>query len=107
MYTMKKNEIILTPENHSKLKNAMALAHPAGPQEFLPVVDYHPLFKSHQVNGEGLEKLHEISNVFSDLLVALTAICPEGRELSVTKTKLEEACFFAKKAVSTQKQNQK
>jgi hypothetical protein len=44
--------------------------------------------------------------VFEKCLADLQEVCPESREFSITKTKLEEACFFAKKSVAIQPENQ-
>ena len=59
-----------------------------------------PLFQYHALNETGKKEVEWISVWFSDLLGSLEAICPAGRELSIVKTKLEEAAFFAKKSVS-------
>lgn len=65
-----------------------------------------PLFSVHRLNEPGLEKAREIGRSFNDLLLRLVVVCPGGREFSIVKTKLEEACFFAKKAMACDKANQ-
>lgn len=71
------------------------------------------LFKFHKLNSEGMVKAQMIATDFSDLLMKLEAHVQEGsantwagREMSIVKTKLEEACFFAKKAMAKQPENQ-
>lgn len=65
-----------------------------------------PLFEVHMLNEEGKKKAQFIAGGFYDLLGSLGVWCPEGREFSIVKTKLEEACFFAKKAMASDKSNQ-
>lgn len=60
----------------------------------------HAQFAVHILNEEGKRKAQEIAHSFDDLLTRLEAICPEGRHLALVRTKLEEACFFAKKAMA-------
>lgn len=70
-------------------------------------------FQVHMLNETGKEKAAKIALAFDVLLETLTAptlevgdgtkehvMCPPGRELALVKTKLEEACFFAKKAMA-------
>lgn len=64
------------------------------------------LFKTHLLNENGITKAREVGESFDGLLSKLTALCPEGRELALVKTKLEEACFFAKKAIARLPANQ-
>lgn len=64
------------------------------------------LFTVHILNTEGINKARRLQNVFDDLLTEIQSICPEGRELSIVRTKLEEASFFAKKSMAMQKENQ-
>jgi hypothetical protein len=59
-------------------------------------------FAVHMLNDEGKRKAKEIAEDFDHLLNKLEALVPEGRCLSITKTKLEEACFFAKKGMAEQ-----
>lgn len=57
-------------------------------------------FTVHKLNDNGLAKSKVIAESFDELLGKLAAVVPEGRELALVKTKLEEACFFAKKGMS-------
>lgn len=63
-------------------------------------------FKVHMLNEICKEKARRIANEFSILIDRILEICPEGREMSIVKTKLEEACFFAKKSMASQEYNQ-
>ena len=67
------------------------------------------LFAVHLLNEVGKGNAQAIATYFDDLLSKLTAITPaldRGREFSLCKTKLEEACFFAKKAMAINPENQ-
>lgn len=57
-------------------------------------------FKVHMLNEEGKQKAKEIAEAFDALMTKLEAVVPEGREFAICKTKLEEACFFAKKGMA-------
>ncbi len=65
-------------------------------------------FEVHMLNDAGKEKACKIADDFNALLVNLQDTCGiEGsREMSIVKTKLEEACFFAKKAMANRIGNQ-
>lgn len=66
-----------------------------------------PLFTVHKLNEEGMKKAEVIAGEFTNLLYTLATVCPENtREFSIVKTKLEEASFFAKKAMASQPANQ-
>lgn len=60
-----------------------------------------PQFKVHMLNDIGKQKAKEIAEDFDQLLAALEGKCPDGRELAIVRTKLEEACFFAKKSMAS------
>ncbi len=62
-------------------------------------------FTVHTLNIIGKEKAMDIAATFDECLTKLIALCPAGRELSITRTKLEEAAFFAKKAMASDPAN--
>lgn len=64
-------------------------------------------FSVHILNDSGIEKTNAIKNLFNSFLSELENLCIQGREFSIVKTKLEEACFFAKKSMATNLSNQK
>lgn len=58
-------------------------------------------FEVHRLNSEGIEKAKQLAAAFDNLLQQINQIVPvSGRELSICYTKLEEASFFAKKAMA-------
>lgn len=63
-------------------------------------------FAVHKLNDQGMDKASQIATMFDVLLERLKTVCPEGREFSIIKTKLEEASFFAKKAMAIHLDNQ-
>lgn len=67
-------------------------------------------FAVHMLNDGGKDKAKAIAAAFDHLVDLLTTpatlddqtvICPPGRETAIMRTKLEEACFFAKKAMAS------
>ncbi len=64
-----------------------------------------PAFTSYKLNSSGLVKAADIATMFDSLYRTLQLACPIGRELSLVHTKLEEACFYAKKAMAADPQN--
>jgi hypothetical protein len=82
----------------------------------------HPEFEVHILNEQGIANAKELANVFNELLTKVIEICERpgtsgsitlprnafnGRYLSLVRTKLEEASFFAKKAMAVLPENQK
>lgn len=65
----------------------------------------HKLFQVHILNEQGKDKAKQIARAFDELHTKLSVLCPDGRELSVARTKLEEACFFAKKSMACDSSN--
>jgi len=68
-------------------------------------------FEVHKLNSRGLDKAREIAQNFDDLLAHLGTLClaagaTGSREFALVRTKLEEACFFAKKGMANQAENQ-
>lgn len=76
----------------------------------------NPEFQTHRLNEAGIAKIEEVKRLFDNLVFSFTAssldndggspFLPPGRYLSIVKTKLEEACMFAVKAVSCDPANQ-
>lgn len=72
-------------------------------------MEYHkPFFKVHKLNQRGFEKAQVMQQKFEDLANFLEneLKLPVGREFSLCMTKLEEACFFAKKSMAMNPENQ-
>ncbi len=71
-----------------------------------------PLFAAHRLTDSGLARCRQIADEFTELeLTLMKLISPDnyrstGREISLMKTKLEEAAFYCKKALAIQPQNQ-
>jgi len=66
-----------------------------------PSTEGHPEFKVHILNDDGITCARSIAQEFNNLLTVLHSLIGEpNREFSIVKTKLEEACFFAKKAMA-------
>jgi hypothetical protein len=62
-------------------------------------------FQVHRLNENGMEKAQKIAQAFDTLLDELHTHCHDGREFALVKTKLEEACFFAKKSMANHPAN--
>jgi hypothetical protein len=72
-----------------------------------PTTKTSPLFAYHKLNESGQTRAQEIAHAFTVLLTAIESLCPhESREMSIVRTKLEEASFFAKKAMAKDTVNQ-
>jgi hypothetical protein len=63
-------------------------------------------FEVHMLNESGKKLAVDLAGKFSDLLVYCKSVGQQGRELSLVGTKLEEACFFAKKSLAIKPENQ-
>jgi hypothetical protein len=61
----------------------------------------HKEFAVHMLNTAGKAKAARIAAAFDTLLDEIESLCPEGRELAIVRTKLEEGCFFVKKAMAS------
>lgn len=65
-----------------------------------------PDFGYKKLNADGILAVNAIQGGFEALTIELLQVCPPGRHASIVVTKLEEACFFAKKAVAHDKRFQ-
>ena len=63
-----------------------------------------PIFQVHILNAEGIKNTIVIADKFNNLLSDISDYIGKGREAAIVKTKLEEACFFAKKASAVSNQ---
>lgn len=68
----------------------------------------HELFDVHMLNEDGKSKAVEIAKSFSTLLYDLEGLLnsANSRNMSIVKTKLQEAAFYAKREMAEQKENQ-
>lgn len=69
----------------------------------------HKEFAVHRLNAVGMESAKRMASLFDSLLTELETSCRCNigtREFSLAKTKLEEAAFFAKKAMAIDPTNQ-
>ena len=57
----------------------------------------NPAFQVHKLSDEGLVVANDIATKFDDLLSYVESLTLDARCESIVRTKLEEACFFAKK----------
>ena len=57
-------------------------------------------FHYHAPSKHGIDTHHTLSARFADLALHVTSVMPEGRELSLALTKLEEAKFWASAGVA-------
>lgn len=65
-------------------------------------------FEVHILNEDGIRKSRHIAETLNYALSEIEyAAGADGREMAIARTKLEEACFFAKKAMAGRVENQK
>lgn len=64
-------------------------------------------FAVHILNKDGLERAGELAKQFSSFLDGLEATCGVGgREMALVRTKLQEASYYAKRAIAMLPENQ-
>jgi hypothetical protein len=69
--------------------------------------EMNTLFEVHMLNEKGQGLAKSLAGEFYGFLCSIEGMCgTEGREMAIARTKLEEACFFAKKAMASRKENQ-
>lgn len=68
----------------------------------------YPEFEVHMLNEDGISKARDLAASFDTLLEEVLLINPSpSREMSIVRTHLEIASFFAKRAMANQPENQK
>jgi hypothetical protein len=67
------------------------------------------IFKVHMLNQKGVEKAERIKMAFEKCVMDIELQARDGDErcLAIFKTKMEEACFYAKKAMASDSKNHK
>lgn len=66
-----------------------------------------PEFQVHRLNDAGMAKAIKIAEDFSALLIAAEETCGSGgREMALVRTHLEQAAFYAKRAMASKEENQ-
>lgn len=63
-------------------------------------------FDVHRLNAVGLQRCDVIAEDFDTLLADIEKHVPAGRERALVVTKLQEACFWAKRAIAVREENQ-
>jgi len=64
------------------------------------------MFDVHVLNEKGIEKARRLQSKFEAFLQDIEDVCgAEGREMSIVRTKLQEASFFAKRAMAMDPKN--
>lgn len=63
-------------------------------------------FQVHLLNDQGIGRAQMLGAVFSEALDRIEAIIPPGRDRAIVVTKLQEASFFAKRAIAADPVNQ-
>lgn len=69
-------------------------------------IDVDSRFSVARLNAEGRAAAQELETRFKDLLQWVATVGVESRALSMAATHLEEASFWAKKAIATNLKNQ-
>lgn len=65
-------------------------------------------FQVHLLNDIGFGKANALASVFSSALDSVEEIAgKDGREMAIVRTKLEEASYFAKRAMAQRGENQR
>lgn len=70
-------------------------------------IDVRDEFQVHMLNADGKEAAVTLAGLFTTLLDRLDTLCgSNSREMEIVRTKLQEASFFAKRAIAVQAQYQ-
>lgn len=59
-----------------------------------------PLFAGRRLTADGTKHAEDIGLAFTECLSRVSMCLKESRELSLVRTKMEEACFYARKALA-------
>lgn len=67
----------------------------------------HKEFEFIKLKDEAIKECNDVAILFSTFWDNIQTMCPPGRELSIVKTKLQEASYFSKKSISLEPSNWK
>jgi hypothetical protein len=71
------------------------------------VSDVRNEFTVHVLNAEGMRRARDLGKLFTCFLNDLESQCgTSSREMAIVRTKLQEAAFFAKRAIAVAPENQ-
>jgi len=63
-------------------------------------------FNVHMLNDQGKQKATRIAEIFSLALDQLEGVCDKsGREMAIVRTHMQDASFYAKRAMAIQCEN--
>ncbi len=64
-------------------------------------------FQVHRLNDEGMARANDLARLFSEFLSGVECHTgTEGRDVAIVRTKLQEASFYAKRAMASHVENQ-
>lgn len=63
-------------------------------------------FNVHMLNDKGRAEAEQLAKAYSALLDVIDQLVPQSREKSVAITELQTSCFWAKRGIAVQKDNQ-
>lgn len=63
------------------------------------------MFETHKLNEQGFEAVKVLKSKMNKTVTEVLEVLPEGRDKSIFKTKLEEAMFFATRAIAADPSN--
>ncbi len=63
------------------------------------------MFETHKLNEQGFEAVKVLKSKMNKTVTEVLEILPEGRDKAIFKTKLEEAMFFATRAIASEPVN--
>jgi len=65
------------------------------------------MFKTHRLNNTGFEEVEKFKDTLRKTVTTLEKMLPtDSRELSMFKTKMEEAAFWGTRAIAMKEKNQ-
>lgn len=63
------------------------------------------MFSTHKLNDQGFAEVKKFKNVMAAATTDALAGIPDGRDQAIFKTKIEEAVFFATRAIASKPGN--